>query len=47
MYKIMYLTLFNAITKVLEKNSIDEIKALLIQAQMAAEEICINSNEDI
>lgn len=47
MYKKMYLTLFNAITKALDENSINEMKALLIEAQLKAEEICITSDDKI
>ncbi len=47
MYKRMYLTLFNAICKALEKKDINSIKEILKQAQIEAEEICINGDEDI
>ena len=47
MYKKMYLLLFNAITDALQKSNADEIKAILKQAQIDTEEICINSDEDI
>ncbi len=47
MYKKMYLLLFNAITDDLQKSDTDEIKVILNQAQIDAEEICINSDEDI
>lgn len=47
MYKKMYLTLFNAITAALEENNLDIIKEILKNAQINAEEICINSNDEI
>ena len=47
MYKKMYLILFNAITKALEENDINKIKDILKAAQITAEEICINSEEEI
>lgn len=47
MYKKMYITLFKAITTALKENNIDAIKNILIQAQINAEDICINSNEEI
>ncbi|MBQ8182865.1 MAG: hypothetical protein IJ025_03070 [Clostridia bacterium] len=47
MYKKMYLILFNAITDALQKSGTDEIKAILKQAQIDAEEVCINSDENI
>ena len=47
MYKKMYLTLFNAISKALEEKDTNLIKEILIQAQIEAEEICINSKDDI
>lgn len=47
MYKRMYLTLFKAISKALELKDINEIKNILIQAQIEAEEICINGKDDI
>ena len=43
----MYLTLFNAITAALEENNLDIIKEILKNAQINAEEICINSNDEI
>ncbi len=47
MYKEMYLILFRAIVDVLEENDIDIIKKHLILAQSEAEEVCINSDEQI
>lgn len=47
MYKKMYLILFRAITDVLEKSDTEEIKSILKQAQIDAEEVCINSEEEI
>lgn len=47
MYKKMYITLFNAITDAISENNIDIIKDILKQAQVKAEEICINSDEEI
>ena len=47
MYKKMYLTLFNAISKALEEKDTNLIKEILKQAQIEAEEICINGDEDI
>ncbi len=47
MYKKMYLTLFNAITAALKENNLDIIKEILKNAQINAEEICINSNDEI
>ena len=47
MYKKMYITLFNAITNALKENNIEVIKELLKQAQIDAEEICIDSDEEI
>ncbi len=47
MYKKMYLTLFDAITKALEEKDISKINDILKTAQITAEEICINSEEDI
>ena len=47
MYKKMYLLLFNAITKALEEENIEKIKSLLMQARIDAEEICMESDEEI
>ncbi len=47
MYKKMYLLLFNAITTALKQNDIDKIRNILIKAQIDAEEICVNSDEEI
>ena len=47
MYKKMYLLLFNTISKALEENDIEQIKLLLKNAQRDAEEICIESDEEI
>ena len=47
MYKKMYLLLFNAITTALKENDIDKIRNILIKAQTDAEEICMDSNEEI
>lgn len=47
MYKKMYLLLFNAITDALEEIESEKIKAILKQAQIDAEEICISSNDKI
>ena len=43
----MYLLLFNAITDALEEQETGKIKAILKQAQIDAEEICITSDEEI
>lgn len=43
----MYLTLFKAISKALEEKDTNLIKEILKQAQIEAEEICINGDEDI
>lgn len=43
----MYLLLFNSITTALEENNTEIIKNILINAQQKAEEICIESNEEI
>lgn len=47
MYKKMYLILFKAITEALKKADAVEIKAILCQAQIDAEEVCMNSDEEI
>jgi hypothetical protein len=47
MYKKMYLLLFNTISRALEENDIEQIKQLLKKAQRDAEEICIESDEEI
>lgn len=47
MYKKMYLLLFNTITKALQENDIDKLKEILKQGQIEAEEICIESDEEI
>ena len=47
MYKKMYLLLFNAITTALNETNTETIKNILIEAQQKAEEICLNSDEDI
>ena len=47
MYKKMYLLLFNAITTALKENDINKIRNILIKAQIDAEEICVNSDEEI
>ncbi len=47
MYKRMYLILFNAITTALKENNIHKIKNILKKAQIDAEEICIESDEEI
>ena len=47
MYKKMYLILFRAITESLGENDIEKIRGLLKKAQIEAEEICINSDEEI
>ncbi len=47
MYKKMYLILFKAITESLGENDIEKIKTVLQKAQIEAEEICINSDEEI
>lgn len=47
MYKKMYLILFRAITDALRNTDMNKIKAILKQAQIDAEEICINSEDDI
>ena len=43
----MYLLLFNAITTALKQKDIDKIRNILIKAQTDAEEICMDSNEEI
>lgn len=45
-YKKMYLGLFNAVTDALRSNDIDEIKEILKQGQIDAEEIYISSDEE-
>lgn len=47
MYKEMYLLLFNSITTALQENDIEALKNILKKAQIDAEEICLNSNEEI
>ncbi len=47
MYKKMYLLLFNAISNALEENDIIKIKKILTAAQTDAEEICMESDEEI
>ena len=47
LYKKMYLLLFNAITTVLNENNIDKIRHILKKAQIDAEELCIESEEEI
>lgn len=47
MYKKMYLTLFNAITTALAEEKLENVKNILKEAQIKAEEICINSKEEI
>lgn len=47
MYKKMYILLFNAITNALKENNIEKIRFILKKAQSDAEEICIESNEEI
>ena len=47
MYKKMYLLLFNTISRALEENDIEQIKQILKKAQRDAEEICIESDEEI
>ncbi len=47
MYKRMYLLLFNAITTALKEGDIDKIKDALISAQQQAENICLESDEEI
>jgi hypothetical protein len=43
----MYLVLFRAITDSLGESDIEKIKIILQKAQIEAEEICINSDEEI
>ena len=47
MYKKMYLLLFNAITTALKECDTEKIKEILISAQQQAENICIESKEEI
>ena len=47
MYKKMYLILFNAILDSLKERDVDKIKAILIDAQQEAEEVCMDSDEEI
>ena len=47
MYKRMYLLLFNAITKALKEKDINKIRTILMKAQCDAEEICMQSDEEI
>lgn len=47
MYKEMYLLLFNSITHALQENDIEALKSILRKAQINAEEICLNSNDEI
>ena len=47
MYKKMYLILFNAITDAIKENDIQSAKNILITAQQKAEEICLDSDEEI
>ena len=43
----MYLLLFNAITTALKETDTQKIKNILKQAQTEAEEICLESTEEI
>ena len=43
----MYILLFNAITDALQENNVDKMKEILTKAQVSAEEICLNSEDDI
>ena len=47
MYKKMYLILFNAILDALNQDDTNEIKHILIKAQQKAEELCMDSDEEI
>ncbi len=47
MYKKMYILLFNAITEALKENNIENIQRILKDAQCRAEDVCINSDEEI
>ena len=47
MYKQMYLLLFNAITTALKEGDIENIKEILISAQQQAENVCLESEEEI
>ena len=47
MYKKMYLLLFNAITNALKETSTEKIQQILKQAQIDAEEILMDSDEEI
>ncbi len=47
MYQKMYYHLFNAVTDVLEENSIEDIKKMLVKAQQETEEIYISWREKI
>lgn len=47
MYKKMYLILFHAISDCLKEKNINKIKEILISAQQKAEEICMDSDEEI
>ncbi len=46
-YKRMYYHLFNAITDALEANTEEEIKKILMHAQIETEEMFISYGEDI
>ena len=47
MYERMYLLLFNAITDAPAETQVDTMQEILKQAQINAEEILIESNEEI
>ncbi len=47
MYKKMYFLLFKAITTALKENDINKIRNILIKAQIDADKICVNSDEEI
>lgn len=43
----MYLLLFNAISDSLNETDINKLKQMLMEAQLSAEELCMNSEETI
>ncbi|MBR0534765.1 MAG: hypothetical protein IIX14_00140 [Clostridia bacterium] len=45
-YKKMYLSLFNSVTDALEENDVEKIKQILIDAQIKAEEMYIQSSDE-
>ena len=47
MYKKMYLILFKAITETLKNKNAEEIRTILKQALIDAEEVCMSSDEEI